>query len=215
MDSEFLIMSEDIKIDSTRKVKIFNNYTVLVNKKNIYKESDFGGIKFIETNDIEGDKVLVEEVTYNNYLNFKDKLKELGLEVTITSGYRSLEEQRKTIEELKIVYKDDETLYQKVAPVGASEHHTGLALDLTFSTCEEFQNRFKDYYSEEELEKREQKYKLMSQVCSDFGFILRYPKGKENITGYSYEPWHFRYVGKDIAKIIMDDQITLEEYLGK
>ena len=54
----------------------------------------------------------------------------------------------------------------------------------------------------------------MANICSDYGFILRYPKDKVDITGYSYEPWHFRYVGKEVAKAIMDKQITLEEYLN-
>ena len=47
-----------------------------------------------------------------------------------------------------------------------------------------------------------------------YGFIIRYPKGKENITGYKYEPWHIRYLGKDIAKKVYDSGLTLEEYLG-
>ena len=46
-----------------------------------------------------------------------------------------------------------------------------------------------------------------------YGFILRYPKGKENITGYSYEPWHFRFVGKEIATFIYNNNLTLEEYI--
>lgn len=54
--------------------------------------------------------------------------------------------------------------------------------------------------------------KWLVQHCSEFGFILRYPKGKEDITGYSYEPWHFRYVGKEAAKYIYEKNITLEEF---
>jgi len=204
---------ENVIFLEKKQQKIFDNYMVLVNKNNIYEESDFDGIKFVEIYDIEGNKILVEEVTYNNYLEFKDKLKELGIEVTITSGYRSLEEQRKTIEELSVVYKDNEELYKKVAPVGASEHHTGLALDITISDKKQYQERFEKYYTEEELQIRENKYQIMAEICSDYGFILRYPKDKVDITGYSYEPWHFRYIGRDIAKLIMNKKITLEEYL--
>jgi len=50
--------------------------------------------------------------------------------------------------------------------------------------------------------------------CADYGFILRYPRGKENVTGVTYEPWHYRYVGKDAAKAIMQAGGTLEEYTG-
>ena len=53
----------------------------------------------------------------------------------------------------------------------------------------------------------------LQKHCAEYGFILRYPKGKEKITGYDYEPWHFRYVGKKAAKEIMQKKITLEEYL--
>lgn len=57
--------------------------------------------------------------------------------------------------------------------------------------------------------------KWINEHCSDYGFILRYPKGKTDITGYAYEPWHFRYVGVKAAKEIMEQGITLEEYLGR
>lgn len=204
---------ENVVFLERKKEHEFNNYTVLVNKNHTYQESDFEGIVFIKTTDIEGNEVLVEEVTYSHYLAFKDSLNQLGIEVSITSGYRSLEEQRKTIQELKNVYQDEEKLYEKVAPVGTSEHHTGLALDITISNKKQFEERLDKYYSEEELEVREKKYEIMAKICSDYGFILRYPKDKVDITGYSYEPWHFRYVGKKIAKIIMDKHITLEEYL--
>lgn len=191
----------------------FNNYLALVNKNYIYNKKDFEGITLIKTNDIEGKEILVEETTYQYYLKFKEALKKLGIEVSITSGYRSLEEQKEMITMLNDVYKDK--LYEKVAPVGASEHHTGLALDITISDKKQYQERITSYYKEEELKERENKYNIMASICSNYGFILRYPKDKTDITGYSYEPWHFRYVGEKIAKIIMNNNITLEEYLGK
>ena len=193
----------------------FNNYLALVNKNYVYNEKDFEGINLVKTNDIEGKEILVEEITYQYYLKFKEALEKLGISISITSGYRSLEDQKDAITELKDVYKDQNKLYKKVAPIGASEHHTGLALDITISDKEKYQERLNRYYTEDELKERENKYNIMASICSDYGFILRYPKEKEDITGYSYEPWHFRYVGKDFAKIIMDNNITLEEFLEK
>src|SRR5574344_433342 len=80
---------------------------------------------------------------------------------------------------------------------GNSEHQTGLALDVnmisdTFETTDAF--------------------KWLTSNAYKYGFILRYPKGKDKITGYSYEPWHYRYVGEDIAKQIKDEGITFDEY---
>ncbi len=85
---------------------------------------------------------------------------------------------------------------------GFSEHQTGLCLDL--STLE---HGLTDHFA------YTKEYQLLINHAFEFGFILRYPKGKENITGYPYEPWHFRYVGKNIAGDIMKNDLTLEEYL--
>ncbi|MDD6224631.1 MAG: M15 family metallopeptidase [bacterium] len=196
-----------------QKEKILN-YLVLVNKCHRYREHDFEYRKLIETIDIEGNPLYLEKHTYEHFLRFKNRLDKEGIYVSLTSGYRSLEEQRKTIEELAQVYTDPDVLYQKVSPVGTSEHHTGLALDLTVSSKEEYQNRLSTYYTNDELDEREKKYQRIADISGEYGFILRYPKGKEKITGYAYEPWHFRYVGKKVASFIMKHRLTLEEYLA-
>jgi len=86
---------------------------------------------------------------------------------------------------------------------GHSEHQTGLAIDIMGSN--EDYNKF-----EESVE-----FEWMKNNAHLYGFILRYPKGKENITGFKYEPWHYRYIGKKVATIIYNENITLEEYLKK
>ena len=58
-------------------------------------------------------------------------------------------------------------------------------------------------------------YEFLTQNAHKFGFILRYPKDKKDITGYEYEPWHYRYVGIDVAKICYEESLTLEEYFYK
>ena len=92
---------------------------------------------------------------------------------------------------------------QIVTVPGASEHQIGLALDIISD----------DYTSLDEGFANTKAGKWLKEHSKEFGFILRYPKGKEYITGIDYEPWHFRYVGKDAATIIMDNGITLEEFV--
>jgi D-alanyl-D-alanine carboxypeptidase len=91
-----------------------------------------------------------------------------------------------------------------VASPGTSEHQSGLVLDvstLQYGLIQDFQ------YSKE--------FEILKNNCMNYGFIIRYPKNKENITGYYFEPWHLRFVGKDIAKYIMMNNLTLEEYIFK
>lgn len=88
---------------------------------------------------------------------------------------------------------------------GTSEHHTGQAIDLVIMKDNKW------IIENEELLRENDIFERIHKVLKYFGFILRYPKGKEYITGYSYEPWHIRYVGEDIAMNI--GNLTLEEYL--
>ena len=107
-------------------------------------------------------------------------------------------------------YQKQETLWNTaptfdnmyLAVPGFSEHHTGLALDIS--------------NLEDGLTKNNNKtYEYLRNNAHKFGFILRYPKGKEWITGYAYEPWHYRFVGIDAAKIIYEEGLTFEEYHAK
>ncbi|MDF2593715.1 MAG: D-alanyl-D-alanine carboxypeptidase [Clostridia bacterium] len=107
----------------------------------------------------------------------------------ITSGYRSYEEQKE-------IYS--KTTDGTAAKPGTSEHETGLAFDVTAMGNENF-----------ELTPQ---FEWLSKHCAEYGFVIRYPKGMEDVTGYPYEPWHYRYVGVPYAKEIMDESITLEEY---
>ena len=89
---------------------------------------------------------------------------------------------------------------------GYSEHQTGLTFDVG--------DAWHSGYNLEIISEQLPSMKWMKAHCADYGFILRYPKGKEKITGYQYEPWHFRYVGVPAAKKIMQSGMTLEEFLG-
>lgn len=90
-----------------------------------------------------------------------------------------------------------------VAYPGTSEHQLGLALDLVDAR----------HVKLDTSQENTAAYKWLYEHCAEYGFIVRYPNGKTEITGIIYEPWHFRYVGVDAAKVIMENNITLEEYL--
>ena len=110
--------------------------------------------------------------------------------------YKSQEDRYKK-EELAIGKEETD---KKVIRAGHSEHQLGLAVDI---------NLYKTKY--DKLENTEE-YKWLVENAHKYGFILRYPKEKENITGYLFEPWHYRYVGKKIAKYIYENKITFDEY---
>lgn len=110
---------------------------------------------------------------------------------TFTSCYRTREKQQE-------VYDASEPGIAQLP--GYSEHETGLAFDVTVRR------------DSVEFEDTKQ-FKWLIEHCWDYGFILRYPEGKEDITGIPYESWHYRYVGKDAAKFIHEYDLTLEEYL--
>lgn len=94
---------------------------------------------------------------------------------------------------------------QRVTVPGASEHQLGLALDIVCNTYTKLDSGFGDTDAG----------KWLYEHSREFGFILRYPKDKEYITGIDFEPWHFRYVGVEAATLIMDEGITLEEFVER
>ncbi|MCL2818762.1 MAG: M15 family metallopeptidase [Actinomycetia bacterium] len=108
----------------------------------------------------------------------------------ITSAYRSYTEQT-------ALYALNQS--GSVARPGASEHHSGLAFDVG--------SLYNDAFEETG------QYRWLIEHCADFGFILRFPAGKEDVTGRPFEPWHFRFVGTPYAQEIMSAGLTLEEYM--
>ena len=185
--------------------------TILINKDNKIKDNYLNKINLVQTKDIYNNDIKVEEETYNAYLQLQDFLQKENINIAITSAYRTLEEQQATLEEFIEKY-GEEYAYKAVAPVGTSEHHTGLAIDISVILNGE---KPTDKADEEEKILKEKTYQEIHKHLHKFGFILRYPKGKEEITKYPYEPWHIRYVGKFVAKIIYENNYTLEEYLTK
>lgn len=133
-----------------------------------------------------------------------------GLSFLVASGYRTKEKQNQLMEEEIAKNMSAGMTYQEayedalftVAPSGYSEHETGLAVDIVAVTNQRL----------DDTQEHTRENQWLQENCYKYGFILRYPKGKEAITGFSYEAWHFRYVGKSLAKKITQQRITLEEY---
>ena len=150
----------------------------------------------------------VDSRIYPDLQQMFDDMRAQGVYPIVASGYRSAEKQQSLMDDkIKEFIDQGESAAQAkkdakkwVNPVGYSEHQTGLAVDINAdgvtSTGEEV-------------------YTWLKEHAWEYGFILRYPDGKTNITGTDYEPWHYRYVGKDAAKVIHKKGISLEEYLAK
>ncbi|TVX98783.1 M15 family metallopeptidase [Cohnella terricola] len=125
-----------------------------------------------------------------------------GIELKAVSGYRSYATQ-KSIFENNANTKGEEVANRTSARPGQSEHQTGLAMDVSSASVG---------YGLEESFGKTKEGKWLAKHAADHGFIIRFMKGKETVTGYSYEPWHVRYVGKEVAKDITKKNVTLEEY---
>ena len=131
----------------------------------------------------------------------KDGLKR-GYEIDIVSGYRDYDYQEKIYNKL-VEEKGFTYAVTRIAKPGTSEHQTSLAVDFCIyqdGKC----------YIEHEVEDKDAT-RWIHQNAHKYGFILRYPEGKEDITKYAYEPWHLRYVGH-LASHLYENNITLEEY---
>ena len=138
----------------------------------------------------------MEKVAAKHFKEMCNAAKKDGISIYNVSGYRSYNTQ-------KDLYNGYVSRNGKAkadtfsARPGTSEHQTGLATDVN-SVSDSFENT--------------SAFKWLSKNAYKYGFILRYPKGKTEITGYKYEPWHYRYVGSDVAKVIYEKDITYEEY---
>ena len=140
----------------------------------------------------------VSDEAYDALTEMEIAAAEDGISLFIVSGFRSYDDQDVIYN--RYVSQDGKAEADRYsARPGHSEHQTGYAFDL---------NSFEESFGEtpEGI--------WLAENCHKYGFIIRYPKGKEHITGYMYEPWHVRYLGVDIATSVYESGLTLEEYLG-
>lgn len=180
------------------------NYLMLVNKDNglqrWYIPDNLVKVK-IKTGG--NKKIYLEKRTYKQIKKLlKDINKKFNTEIIIDSGYRPYLYQENLLKEL--LFEKGEDAYKSLACPGYSEHQTGLAVDIGFYNDGIYDSNF-------EINNYLEEFKWINDNAHKYGFIIRYPKDKENITGYIYEPWHLRYIG-DIAKFLKKYELTLEEY---
>ena len=175
---------------------------VLINKE-YYLPSTFIPDDLREVNVRKSKSIqLVSHVAEKTEEMFADAEKD-GLIMYLASGYRSFSYQE-GIFNRRVANKGLESTLKIVAMPGQSEHQTGLAIDITSEAMG---------YGLEQSFDQQPEFEWMINNCYKYGFILRYRKGKEDITKYVYEPWHYRYIGDiELAKYIMDNELVLEEY---
>lgn len=159
----------------------------------------------IELTDLENGRQ-VDSRIYSDLQQMFDDARIQGIYPIVGEGYRTAEEQQALLTEKIEAYLDEgydedeatELAKEWVAVPGYSEHQIGLAVDIN---------------ADESMSTNEEVYQWLAENAYQYGFILRYPEGKENFTGTTYEPWHYRYVGKKAASRIYAKRICLEEYL--
>ena len=178
------------------------SYNFLINKNNkLDKNYIPKDLELININYSCEDKYLRKEARINFEKLAKEAKKE-GFNIIAVSTYRSFEYQKKLYNN----YVLDKGFYyadMASARAGHSEHQTGLAVDVANSSL--------DYDNFENTKE----FNWMIENAHKYGFILRYPKASFHITGFKYEPWHYRYVGINTATYIYENNLTLEEYKKK
>lgn len=207
LSTEDIVTQVNIGIDqefytNTKPAENLNTNLILVNKYN-YVTEDYipENLEEIDTAYARSGMQLVKEAK-DAFEELSLAAKEEGYHVIAMSSYRSYDYQINLYNNyVANDGKDAADTYS--ARAGYSEHQTGLAVDVY--------NLDLPYTSFEETEE----FDWMQENAYKYGFILRFPKDKVNITGYQYESWHYRYVGKEVAKYIHDNNLTLEEYLAK
>lgn len=193
------------------------DYLIVVNDDNEYV---FGGSydmalldNLVYASDIYGEPNLVEGGAYLAFNMLQQKLHDEGAEIALFSGYRTKDEQQEVYDYYGSLEGWADT--NKVMKPGFSEHHTGLVFNIVIWGVDEEGNA--TWITETaERQQRYPEFKIVHDYLADYGFIDRYPAGKEDVTGVPCEPYEIRFVGSSsIAHEIMDNGLCLEEYLEK
>lgn len=187
-DIEILVNKEN-KIDEFYKIGNLIEPKEFIHKDCVFDESE--------------NEILVDERVYIAFKEMDEYLRQEGYKVFIDSGFRSFKYQNYILNMYREKYGKEEGERLCAYP-GESEHQLGLAVDLGF------ENEDGKYISS--ITEDSNVFEFMKENVYKFGFILRYMKGKEEITKYNFEPWHYRFVGKRLAKILYENDICLEEY---
>ena len=177
------------------------DYQILVNKDNPLPRAHIPN-SLVEVESSYKDNIKLDKKAYESFQKLQKEALKYNYHIDIESGYRDYDYQEKIYNKL-VNEKGYSYAITRIAEPGKSEHQTGLAIDFCI---------YKDNkcYIEHDIEELSET-KWIHSNAHKYGFILRYPEGKEDITKYSYEPWHLRYVG-EISSNIYHNKLTLEEY---
>ncbi len=194
--------------DEIQLARLDDGLLILVNKLNYLDKSyipeDLKAIAYF-AKDRSAESRFMRAEAADHFNKMVVSAKEAGIDIVMTTAYRSYGFQSVLYNNYVAKYGQTEADKFSAKP-GFSEHQTGLAVDVSApSVGYALTNTF-----DQTVE-----WKWLMENATDFGFVLRYPKGKTDITGYMYEPWHFRYVGIETAKVITEEKITLEEYINR
>ena len=199
-ETTVLLVNLGMDKDAYTDPNVIDKFSVdmLVNKYNMVSE-DFepDDLVVIDSNYRNDDIQMGSKVAVDAFIEMYRAAAREGLGLVINSGYRSYEQQQKLCDTYRSLYGEN-YVNKYVSFPGFSEHQTGLAFDIGSTSSNVF------------AEAKE--YQWMLKNAHKYGFILRFTKRGENITGFRNEPWHYRYVGKEIAKYIYENNITYEEY---
>ena len=201
----FVTKDDDKNNNFYQNIKFVDNpedYLTLINKnyqlRSNYVPNDLESISLKYSN---SDKYL-RKIAKKQFEKLSEDAKKLEYRIIAVSAYRDYNYQNELFN-YYVKNKGLDYALECSAKPGHSEHQTGLAVDVEGSN-----KNYDDFENTKE-------YTWMKDNAHKYGFILRYPKGKENITGFKFEPWHYRYVGIQIATYLYQNNLTLEEYLKK
>lgn len=185
--------------DTIKEANVSKDELILINKFNkLDADTTFDDLKNVSlTLSYNGNKL--REVALNKYIEMYSAAKSEGLSLIITASYRTFEYQE-NLYNINASYSDEAYADEVSARPGFSDHQSGLAVDIAKYTV-----LLKDFETTAE-------FTWLQENAYKYGFILRYPKDKAYLTGFDYEPWHYRYVGIEAATIIHDENITFDEY---
>lgn len=189
----------------------YNPYLVLVNKTHALPDGWENVVHLKTVENSLGEENTIENKAYEQFVKLRDELLDEGIQIELDSVYRSVEEQQ----EIWDAWSADPELGEEycklyLAVPGYSEHHTGLAVDIFLI------KDGKEIRENDDMIADVEDFAKIHELLPKYGFILRYLEGKEDITGYAYEPWHLRYINNsELATKITEENLTLEEYLSE
>ncbi len=203
-----MVMSLTVCNNPSKQLIDNGTYLTLVNPTHRLPDNWLDKIELVTAANSLGEEFQVEKETLSHFEDLRNELLEEGIDIELDSAYRTAEEQQEIWDLFSERYGDDVGKY--VAEPGTSEHQTGLAVDVFLIDNGKIIRDNDDLYAAEEL------FAKIHTHLAEHGFVVRVLPGKDDVcSGWTYEPWHFRYVGKTAAREMYAKGLVLEEYLGE